>query len=404
MKKMLALCFMAACLLLGGCQNPGRQERPGNPNPTEAVPMPGLDAQSKFMQLGNNNFSETDEFFCGTAHMGEYAFYYDKTSGLSGALCADPACAHDAQNCGAYVGDHSSVTCYDGKRYWVAQNGQSFTLCRSDLAGTNQERLKTLDWNEIILTYQPQWFAIHRGRLYIYGRAQTVEGTEAGLRMTLLSMSLDESQEVAVLYDKTFGMGTWPTVRFVGDNVYYSVVTRETELFDLSIQKIDIKDGSMETVYEETGISEIPGDIWVTNQGEIYLPGDDADRAYVWKLENGKRKEILCWEGLEVSTVGVADGIAFVTSVKDELRWIDIVDLSGKAIYSGRVFTEELPEVEGDPNNYRNFGFALMGGDTEKIILNLFPSPENDHEDANFTIQLDLRNNLKPTVLWSSEG
>ncbi len=406
MKKELTLLCLALCLLLAGCKEPGSPGKPASPDPTEAVAKPGLDAQNKYITpLNDCNFYETDEFFCGST--GDYAYYYDKASGLSGPLCADPSCAHDSRNCGAYVGVHGSVTCYDGKRYWVAQGGQDFTLCRSDLAGTNQERVKTIGWDEIVLTYQPQRFVIHRGRLYIMGSADTVQDGP-GKRISLLSMSLDSSEEITTLYDKTFEMGAWTTARFVGDSIYYCVTTGTSDSCNISIIKFNIKDGSVETVYEESGISKGIGDIWVTNQGEIYLPGQDLRgsdprRTYVWKLENGKRTEVFSREDFD-DTPDILDGIVIVNSVKDELRWIDIVDLSGNAIYSGRVFTEELPEVEGDPNNYRNFGFALMGGDTEKIILNLFPSPENDHEDANYTILLDLRNNLKPTVLWSSEG
>ncbi len=400
MKKVLALCCLAVCLLLVGCQNPGTPGGTGDPNPTEAVPKPGFDAQNKYItQLHSYNVYETDEFFCGNSE--DYAYYYDKASGLSGLLCADPSCAHDSPDCGAYVGVHGSVTCYDGKRYWVAQeNGKEFYLCRSDLAGTNQERVKTIDSNEIVMAYQPQRYVVHRGRLYILGYASMVNGAEAGKRISLLSMSLDSSEEVTVLYDKTFESAPQPTARFVGDNIYYSIETGKVGSRKISIIKIDIKDGSLETVYEETGISGSLGNIWVTNQGEIYLPGKDSERSYVWKLENGKRTEVFSWDGLN-STPKVVDGIAFVTSKRDDARWIDVADLSGNAIYSGRLFTEDLPGVEGDPNK---FSSAMIGGDTEKIILNIEAPASDTEKRPNYTILLDLRNNLKPTILWSSEG
>lgn len=399
MKKIFALCCLAVCLLLAGCEKPGEPGKPVNPNPTEAVLKPGFDAQNKYILMNNHNFYETDEFFCGSTT--DYAYYYDKASGLSGVLCADPACTHDSEDCGAYVNRLGSVTCYDGKRYWVAQNGQSFTLCRSDLAGTNREVLKTLDWNKIILTYQPQRFVIHRGRLYILGQANSVEGTGAGIRMTLLSMSLDGSEEFTVLYDKTFEDGAWITARFVGDNVYYCVREGKRGSRNLTIQKIDTKDGSTEIVYEEAGISEFMDDIWVTNQGEIYLPGSDSDRAYVWKLENGKRTEVVSWEGPDFYGPKIVDGIAFVTSEKDDVNWIDIADLSGNAIYSGKLLPEEIPGVAGDPNKY---SLAMIGGDREKIIVNIEGRDYDAEKRPSHVILLDLRNNLKPTVLWSSEG
>ncbi len=399
MRKMLALYFLVACLLLGGCQTPNNPGGSGYPNTTDAAAKPGFDAQNKYMLIHDYNFNETDEFYCGS--MGNFAYYYDKASGLSGPLCADPACTHDSGACGAYIGQVASLDCYDGKRYWVAQNGRDFSLYRSDLAGTNQEKLKSLDWNKIILTYQPQWFAIHRNRLYALGRAQTVEGTEAGLRMTLLSMSLDESQEVAVLYDKTFGKGVWPTVRFVEDSIYFSMFSySEGSPQSISITKFGIEDGSAETVYEEMGFTGNRGSIWVTDQGEVYLSGTESDRAYLWKLEDGKREEIACWVGENLFTPDVADGIAFTDSRKDGIRLIDVVDFSGKTIYSGKMFPKEIPGVAGDPNKY---SYAVIGGDREKIILAIEGSPGSASEGTEYTLLLDLQNNLKPTVLWSSE-
>ncbi len=402
MKKIFALLCLAVCLLLAGCGTHGGQEGPAYHAPAALESVQGYNAQNKYLLYNHINFQETEDFFCGATT--DYACYYDKASGVSGPLCADPACAHDSKGCGAYVGEYSSMICYDGKRYWIADNGRDTYLCRSDLAGTNQERLKTFDYDQFVLVYQPQWFAIHRGRLYALGRAQIVEGTEVGLRMTLLSMSLDESQKVAVLYDKTFGTGVEATARFVGDSIYLSMFNYSNgSPRSISITKFGIEDGSTETVYEEAGFTESLNAIWVTDQGEIYLPGFDSDRAYVWKLENGKRKEILCWEGLEVARASVADGIAFVTSVKDELRWIDVADMSGNAIYSGNLFPEELPEMPFDPNECHPSNFAVVGGDREKIIVNIEANSSGTAKRPNYTILLDLRNNLKPTVLWSSE-
>lgn len=402
---MFVLCCLVACILLGGCGASGDKEGPTNTLPTALAAMQDYNAQNKYMQFNDINFQETDDFFCGATTLGNYAKYYDKASGISGPLCADPACAHDSPECGAYIGQSGSLACHNGKRYWVAPDSpgsQAFYLWRSDLVGTNQERVKPLDWNKIILTYQPQRYVIHRGRLYILGRANTVEGVEAGTRMTLLSMSLGRSEEVAVLYDKTFETGVETTARFVGDSIYLSTYSySQGSPCSISITKFGLQDGSTEVVYEETGIVENLGSIWVTDQEEIYLPGASADWAYLWKLEDGKRREIVSWKGADFSTPKVADGIAFVNSVKDELRWIDIVDLSGNAIYSGKLFTEELPEVDGDPNKY---SFAMVGGDTENIIVNIEAPISGTAKRFNYTILLDLRNNAKPTVLWSSEG
>lgn len=399
MKKMLALCCLTLCLLLGSCGTYGGQEGPAYHAPAALKAMQGYNAQNKYMRFNDVNFQETEDFFCGTTTLGDYAHYYDKASGISGVLCADPACTHDSPDCGAQISQRGSLACHEGKRYWIAEDGQSFTLCRSDLGGTNREQLKTLDWDKIILTYQPQRFVIHQGRLYILGRANSVEGTGAGLRMTLLSMSLDESPEVVTLYDQNLDLATETTARFVGDSVYFSVFSySQGSPRSISITKFDTEDGSAETVYEETGITGSLDSIWVTDQGEIYLPGSQDDRVCLWKLEDGKRKEILCWEGEDYSIPKAFDDIFYAIYLRNGVRCIDVADLSGKTIYSGEMFPEGLPGVEIDLDKC---SYIPVGGDAEKLILNISTTSSSR---SSYTVLLDLRNNLKPTILWSSEG
>ena len=53
--------------------------------------------------------------------------------------------------------------------------------------------------------------------------------------------------------------------------------------------------------------------------------------------------------------------------------------------------------MEGDPNV--DYYLGIIGGDTNKIILNI----EGMKVDGDYTIMLDLNNNLKPTILWSNQ-
>ena len=152
-------------------------------------------------------------------------------------------------------------------------------------------------------------------------------------------------------------------------------------------------------IYEETEMPEYIGPAWVTVQGGIYLPGADDERAYVWKLENGKRVEVISWETEIPSAPDIMDGIAVLSYRVDGVRRVEIADLSGQTIYSGELFPEGLPGVEGDPNM---FSYAIIGGDADKIILNLQNITQNEMVD--YTVMLDLNNNLKATVLWVNQG
>ena len=403
MKKII-LFVLAIGLLLGGC---GGREQPDNP--TEAFSssqvMPEYDAQNQYLILNASSFLEREGAFLGTSIMDHYLHYYDEASGISGVLCADPACAHDSSDCGAYVKAGATVSYYDGKLYWVAtesQSGQDYYLWRGDLSGRNKEKVKPIGWDEIILTYQPQRYVVHRGRLYLLGQTQVVNGTEAGFRVSLLSTSLDGSEDFTVLYDEIFSQGVQSSVRFVKDAVYLSIYAiytiDEVTNIDVAVERYDIAGDAWETVYREKGIQESLRDVWVTEEEEIYIPGSSENRIYVWKVEDGKRKVVLSWESEQASSPWISGDVVVSTSRVDNIRWAEITTLSGQTLYKGKLFPEEIPGMEIDPNQS---GLSLIGADAEKLILNLLSMDGTDA--VNYTIKLDIADSLKPTILWSSQ-
>ncbi len=360
----------------------------------------GHNAQNKYLIMDGINFLETDDFYLGTGLGGRHIRYYDKASGISGVLCADPACTHDTRDCSAYIGHHGiTLSYYDGKLWWIDNNLRDYALWRSDLSGMNRERIKQLSFEDVMMAYQPQKYIIHGGTLYLLGKANTIMGTKAGTRITLLAMSLDSSEEITTLYDQLFDYGVEATVRFVGEKVYVSAVSwpRDGGPYDISVTRYGITDGSIETLYEETGMTDPQGKLWVTEQGELYLPshGDDCS-GYLWKLENGTRTEVVAWEG-ENSWVFAMDGIVVNTTWDNGVRYAHIHSLTGEPVYEGKVFPEEIPGMEGDLNKY---SYGVLGGDVEKIILNL-GHPTNSKLE--YIVALDINNNMKATVLWSIE-
>lgn len=398
MKKWIALWVLALCLLTG-CE--------GTMYPTDPSELAlGCDAQNKYRGLtsGVFAFQETEELFFGTGFMGEKIYYYDKASGISGVLCADPSCTHDSTACGAHVDMGGFYYAGEGKAYWLQQRDESdnwdYFLYKGDLSGIDRELVKRISMEDMIMEYNPQWYEIHRDKLYFLGQMDIVEGVNTRTRVMLVSTPLDGTQEYTVLFDETFDRAIHPYVRFVGDDIYLTMqIFTKGEPSDVRILKINAKTGETGTVYEEIAVAESIDPAWVTEDGEIYLPGYDDGRACIWKLENGKREEVYSWEYANQVCPGIMDGIAvFIYSVEG-IRWIDVIDLSGQMLYSGKLFPEAIPGVEGDPNQ---FSRAVIGGDADKIIMNLQRITTDGIVD--YTVMLDLKDNLKATVLWSSQG
>lgn len=405
MKKIQLLSIsLLVIFLFTGCTDMGSQTEPPETDlfDTDAA-LPGYDAQNKYFLADLSCFQETDGFFCGSNCIGNYLQYYDKATGITGVLCADPACSHNSAECGAYIKSGATLSVYDGKLYWIAndaQGGGNYYLWQSNLSGTNRKKVKSLSFENVIMAYQPQRYVIHRGKLYMLGQASSVTGTQVGYRISILSTSLDDSEDITVLYDNTIDRGVQMATRFVGNAIYLSLVTfPEGGPFDITIIKFDVKTGNSEVVYEESGMVAAPGAIWVTEQGEIYLPGADVDHAYVWKIENGVRTEIVCWDEANLSVPRIVDGIALNTYMNGGVKYIKMASLDGEPYYDGKLFLDGIPGLEGDPNQC---GFAVIGGDEEKIIVNLQNFTETGLTD--YTVMLDVTNNMKPTVLWSSQG
>lgn len=401
MKKTAILCVVLSILMLAGCKDQKTQEFPDSP-------MPGMDAQNQYIFLNTQGFYEAEDFFCGTGYAGGLLRYYDKESGISGVLCPDPACTHDTNECGARTSNGgTSVSVYNGKLYWVGelQEGHKTVLYRSDLSGANREEVLQLDRQKVILTYQPQRYVIHRGYLYILGTSSEVDDTEAQYLESLLAVPLEGGQEPAVLYEQKVNTYHEVTYRFVGNSVYLEMVTKDGDTWNITISRYDTQEKTWEQLYEEKNISAKIGRMWVTEQGEIYLPGIGDNQAYIWRLEEGSRKQTASWETAAADMPDLLGGIAVQFTVREEVRWLDVVSFTGEHLYSGVLFPNPVPELEKDPgaavDPFRGgLASVFVGGDREKLVVIFLDVLEN----KNYTILLDLTDNLKPTVLWSEES
>ena len=417
MKRSIFVIVIAIALLLSGCQN---NSRSGSADFDDLSQFPAeKTAQNKYL-MGYTNFQEADGFFLGTARVNGYLLYYDKASGISGVLCADPSCAHDGKECGGNMGGDLSLSYYDGKLYWVGSEGaelQKRYLWQSDLSGMNRKKIMEIPWEDIIMPYQPQRYVIHQGKLYIMGSASVVDGTQTGKRKSLLSIPLTGDEGFTTVYDEVFPNAIDDERYIFVDGfiyIYMSSFNEESSTKNLTVTKADIAKNTLEVVYQENNVTDILGNIWVTENHEIYLTGSTKTEteAYLWKLENGEKIEITSWSADSLSIPDVIDGIVLCLSYDDGIRWADIRDLTGKTIYSGKLFPEGIPELEYDPNDIpskvgwgNTYGTVLVGGDAEKLIFDLSGEEGSklNRKIVLYTILLDLTDNMKATILWSSE-
>ena len=408
-KRIGILLALAVCLLLTACTpgGPGKDTQ-GSTEVTQGffdgdAPMPGYDADNRYLTSITTCFQEGGNYFFGAGLMGEYLHYYDLQTGISGLLCQDPACTHDSDDCSAWVGDIASVSYYDGRLYWVGKDpaggGNDSYLWRSDITGTNREKLKTISFQDIIYVYQPQKYYIHRGNLYFLGIGDSVDGVEAGTRLTLMTAPLEGNEGFTPLFDQVFPEGVDATVRFVGNRVYLAVKSfPEDGPVDLTITSYDRTDGTSQVLFEQTGITYSLEDMWVTEVGEIYMPALVENVGKVLKLEDGTWTEVLSLDGECTYPPTILDGIVVFKEQKGDTRWVHILTLSGETVYEGALYPEAIPGIEEDPNT---LNWTIVGGDREKLILNLSSWAQSGM--TNYMVMLDLTDNLKPTVLWSEE-
>ncbi len=408
-KRIGILLALAVCLVLTACTpgGPGKDTQGGTEG-TQGffdgdAPMQGLDADNRYMLWEGISFQETENYFFGTVLGGEYIHYYDMQTGISGLLCPDPACTHDSGDCFAKMEPNASVSYYDGKLYWVgkdpAGDGHDRYLWRSDITGTNREKLRTISFQDTILVYMPQQYYIHRGNLYFLGKANTVDGVETGKRVTLMMAPLEGGGGFTPLFDETFLGGADATIRFVGNRLYFAVQSFLADgSVNLTITCYDRTDGTSQVLFEQTDITYIAGDMWVTEAGEIYMPVLVENVGQVLKLEDGAWTEVMSLEGENVAAPTILDGIVEFDGVTEGTRWVHIFTSSGETVYEGALFPEAIPGIEEDPNT---LDWAIVGGDREKLILYLSSWTESGSID--YIVMLDLTDNLKPTVLWSEE-
>ena len=362
------------------------------------------EAQNKYLLINSTGFQEVGKAFIGTAGMvGRYLRLYDLDSKVSSVLCSDPSCTHDSNNCSAYL-NSGQVSYYDNKIYYISNDSGNYSgdwiLWKEDITGNNKTKVKAISLEDVIFKYQPQQIVLHHGKVYLRGIASTVDGAKPEYRISLLSARIDDNSDYQVLVDKTISSGVSTSWRFVGDYVYFMIkeISQDNNDVKITIMRFSTVDGKEETVYVESGITDKVADFWVTVNEVILLAGiNENDHPCLWKLRNDKREIVVLWEGIKSEIPIIMEDIAVVSYYVDETRYIYIKDFDNDSVYSGPLFVNRAEGVDKDLGT-QGYGFAVVGGDKDKVIINLIGLI---NERKIYTILFYLKNDMKSTVLWT---
>ena len=396
--KQIGGALLALCLTLAGC---GETEKPTlfHPEFDTEDPLPAVDVQNKYQTIFSDVIQEGETFFCGGSYVdGMLLHYYDKESGISGILCGEPSCTHETADCGAKIEMNGGLSYYDGKLYWTVDRKGKTTLYRSDISGRNREAVKEIDYKEIILTYQPQRFFVHRGCLYFVGKNTLINGADAKERLTVMATPLEGKETPFVtLWDDIAEVGG-QNVRFIGNRVYRCLQTVEDEeKIRLTVEVYDLKTDSKETIFQKSGLDWGIGDLWVTEQGECYLPCSADGKAVVMKLENGDWTEVMSFSEVYAGTPRLFGGIAMAIGADENgVIQTEVRTLDGKTLYEGDLLPQKIPGYDGD---LKSDAWTVLGGDTQKLCISIQSFGTENYR----TVLLDLTDGLKPTVLWDTE-
>ena len=231
------------------------------------------------------------------------------------------------------------------------------------------------------------------------GKGKTVGGVETGKRVTLMVAPLEGGGGFTPLFDETFLGGADATIRFVGNRLYFAVQSFLADgSVNLTITCYDRTDGTSQVLFEQTDITYIAGDMWVTEAGEIYMPVLVENVGQVLKLEDGAWTEVMSLEGENVAAPTILDGIVEFDGVTEGTRWVHIFTSSGETAYEGALFPEAIPGIEEDPNT---LSLAIVGGDREKLSLCL--ESWNGSGSIDDLFMLALMNNMDLTYVEVGE-
>ena len=229
---------------------------------------------------------------------GRYLMFYDKASGISGPLCAKPECMHDTTDCNAFIDIPLGICYYDGRIYWVGNNG-SGDDCLYSCATDGSDRKEVALVREMPPTHHKTYgnstIFCHRGYCYVAFNTSTVEnGANVGHNY-LYAISLKTGERYEVLDDLCGPYISGPGLDFgmyaIGNDIYIlsddGSVDETADTQPIIIRVFHSRTRELETICKivpQTDDLISMGNLKVTPEQDIYIctwhKDDDGNHHY----------------------------------------------------------------------------------------------------------------------------
>ena len=318
-KKILAVVLLCI-IFLAGCTKTTDSESLKK----EVVPIEGFtNTEYNFETDNQYYFSE----YSGVVSVNEgyyinyggFLYYLDKKNMGNHPVCSNPTCAHNTEDCDAYLGVAEFLQYYDGYLYYVMYDYSNMdsTLYRKSLDGSVVEKIGIL----FRAQYTPD-ITIHRGYAYFAWDSKN--------ESTLYRIKLEKNaiREKLFVYKEGFHQEIY-RIKGYGDGVffeasYYMNVDLNNSIFNLYY--FDSNENAIKLVKEDTG-----GDYAVA-EGKLYYFKEGGVNQY----DISSKKESLFYSIDEMVYVSYDGNYLYFDNNFDPLQQknhkIYVVDIKGVLI------------------------------------------------------------------------
>ena len=292
--------------------------------------LPEYDCDNAFFQpFRSAGLIEGEKAFYACDTAGQYLYYYDKLTAVSGPLCAKPDCTHSDESCDAYIGMLCySLSFYDGRLYWLAKDEQeAYHIClwSMNADGTDRKTVFTLE-TEAFMQHQPQSVTVHRGYAYFLYKDVKTSGAKTECRVSVEAYSLKDGKDRGtVLFERSDSEIVQCAVRFYGNTMLIGLSASGGEKQTLSLYVLDLKTRNL------------------TEQGNYAVPNGITD---LWKAADGTVcaaafKELYrlnadgSAETVSVPALALGENTVFGNEKGENGQILDVIsDFQGKRLYA----------------------------------------------------------------------
>lgn len=328
------------------------------------------------------------------SHFGNFIYYIDKESGISGPLCGKPECEHNSSRCNAYVSFADALSIYDGRLYWVGGSSPSNTYIYSAaLDGTDRQTVRQIEREIIPAGHGNMYIIFYRGYAYLAAQAEWVTDGEATTNFYVCAIPLDPDEASFVIldeyalpagYNASNRLSIQPyedALYIVSDNYYtdskYELENETQNLYDFSIRRWDMEKRELEILYyeEETELYT-PAELWVVDDGILFCRlANQTESLYKYIFDSGEME--LLFNLPESYLMGMSDNLlagGSNTFVSDEWNVI-IMDFEGNVLVNETSPKDALDFPDWvHPSSIR----WILGADETNAYFAIYTSTSDD--------------------------